>query len=222
MSVVFYHYFDEQQSNAYRRALGKGLKDKDFIELYGNPPWNEVDSLLEANGFLHRVVPPSADEDPKATNGYTAKMVTTNNENINIDELSSGEKVIISLLLSAYAAQQKQNKIFNVDIPNLILFDELDAHLHPSMTRMMFDVLQTSIIEKLSSRVIITTHSPSTVALSQQESNFKLASGTTHHLNLVDVATACRELSDGFIQLMDGSQVVIVEGKDDPPFLSCC
>lgn len=219
MSVIFYRYFDEQQNNAYRLASGvASLDDVEFIAKYEKPPWDEVNSLLEAHGFYHRVVPPNPDEDPKVTKGYIATFINSNDEVIAVDDLSSGEKVIIAFLLSAYATQQKQNKIFQVDVPEIILFDEPDAHLHPSMTRMMFDVLQTSIIGKLSSRVIITTHSPSTVALSPQASTFKLTSGPKHHLELVDSATACRDLSEGFVQVMDGSQIVIVEGEDDPLF----
>ena len=60
---------------------------------------------------------------------YRATILNDNNEVIEVSELSSGEKIIIALLLSAYAAQQKVNKVFDVEIPELILFDELDAQL---------------------------------------------------------------------------------------------
>lgn len=218
-SIIFYRYFEEMQNNSYRRASGaEFLSEEDFINKFGNPPWEEVNSLLKSYGFQHQMLPPSINDDPRATNGYIAHIVNSNQEIISVGELSSGEKVIIALLLSAYAAQQKQNKIFQVDVPEIILFDELDAHLHPSMTRMMFDVLQKSIVEKLSSRVIITTHSPSTVALAPEESIYKLNPNPAHTLQPISRAAACRDLSEGFIQLMDGSQVVIVEGKDDPLF----
>ncbi len=219
VSIVFYRYFEEAQNNAYRKASGGTFfTAEEFIDKFGNPPWDEVNALLKFYGFQHQVLPPSVDNDPRATNGYTARFINNNDEIINVDQLSSGEKVIIALLLSAYAARQKENNIFHVDAPEVILFDELDAHLHPSMTRMMFDVLQNSIVKTLSSRVIITTHSPSTVALAPEKSIYRLNPHPTHQLKQVSRAAASRDLSDGFIQLMDGSQVVIVEGKDDPLF----
>ncbi|GEM_PF-4007868 len=218
-SIIFYRYFEEVQNNAYRKASGTEFFSEDeFIDKFGLPPWDEVNQLLRSYGFQHQMLPPSAENDPRATKGYIAKIINSEQEVIDINGLSSGEKVIIALLLSAYAAQQKEKRIFQVDAPEVILFDELDAHLHPSMTRMMFEVLQNSIVKKLSSRVVITTHSPSTVALAPEKSIYKLNPKPSHSLQRVSQASACRDLSEGFIQLMDGSQVVIVEGKDDPLF----
>jgi AAA15 family ATPase/GTPase len=112
-------------------------------------------SIIKKYGFNHKFSGPDANTDPRATNGFKATVFDNNNDVIEVSELSSGEKVIIALLLSAYAAQQKVNKIFDVEIPELILFDELDAHLHPSMTRMMFDVIENSLIDKLSATILI-------------------------------------------------------------------
>ena len=91
-------------------------------------------------------------------------------------------------------------------------------NLHPSMTRMMFDVIQNSLIDKLATTIIMSTHSPSTITLAPDESIYQLIPGLVHELRKVDKATAARDLSDGFIQILDGSQIVIVEGKDDPLF----
>lgn len=219
VSKIFYRYFEEQQNNSYRKASGPTfLDDYEFKAKFGESPWDEVNNLLKKYGFRHSFIAPNKAEDPRATNGYKAKLIDENNNIIEISDLSSGETVIIALLLSTYAAQQKTNRIFQIDIPDVILFDELDAHLHPSMTRMMFDVIQSSLIERLSTNVIMSTHSPSTIALAPSASVFKLTPGLVHKLRPVDKATACRDLSDGFVQILDGSQIVIVEGKDDPLF----
>jgi len=219
VSQIFYHYFQESQNNAYRKATGLiHLNDVDFVKKFGIAPWTEVNDLLKKYSFSHRFSAPNANDDPRATNGYKAVILNDKNEVIEVSDLSSGEKVIIALLLSAYAAQQKVNKIFDVEIPELILFDELDAHLHPSMTRMMFDVVQNSLIEKLSATILMSTHSPSTITIAPDQSIYQLIPGPVHELKKVDKATAARDLSDGFIQILDGSQVVIVEGKDDPLF----
>ncbi len=219
VSRIFYRHFEEQQNNSYRRATGTThLSDAQFTTKYGNPPWEEVNKLLRKFGFRHQLLPPSKEDDPRATNGYTATIISDAGDSIPVSDLSSGEKVIIALLLSTYAAQQNESKVIQIDIPDVILFDELDAHLHPSMTRMMFEVLQASVIGKLGSAVIMSTHSPSTVALAPPSSIFQLTPGPSHRLEPVDNATASKGLSDGFIQILDGSQIAIVEGKDDPLF----
>jgi AAA15 family ATPase/GTPase len=219
ISLIFYSYFQEMQNNAYRKATGQSYIDEDgFAKKFGIPPWDEVNNLLKKYGFNHKFSGPDANTDPRATNGFKATVFDNNNDVIEVSELSSGEKVIIALLLSAYAAQQKVNKIFDVEIPELILFDELDAHLHPSMTRMMFDVIENSLIDKLSATILMTTHSPSNITIAPEQSIYQLTPGSNHELKKVDKATAARDLSDGFIQILDGSQIVIVEGKDDPLF----
>lgn len=219
VSKIFYRYFEEQQNNAYLCSSGGPcLSSVQFIAKFGNPPWEEVNALLRKYSFRHQLLIPSKENDARATKGFTAKIISDEGDMMDVTELSSGEKVIIALLLSAYAAKQNASGIIQIDIPDIILFDELDAHLHPSMTRMMFEVIQNDIIGKLSSRVIMSTHSPSTVALAPIESIYRLSAGSTHKLEHVDRATACKDLSDGFIQILDGSQIVIVEGKDDPLF----
>jgi len=218
-SAIFYRYFEESQNNAIKRISGVTcLTDDEFKGRYGNAPWNEVNALLQQYGFSHTFIPPDTSNDPRATKGYTAQLVNSVGEVISVESLSSGEKVIIALLLSAYASQQNTVNLFDIQAPDLLLFDELDAHLHPSMTRMMFDVLEKHVLDQITRRVILTTHSPSTVALTPSESNYRLLASETHALERVDPATACRDLSNGFIHIMDGSQIVIVEGKDDPLF----
>lgn len=89
-----------------------------------------------------------------------------NNATINIDSLSSGEKTIMSLALTLYNARSMGN------LPQSILFDEPDAMLHPSMAKIFIDVVKDVLVDRHQIKVIITTHSPSTVILSGEESLF--------------------------------------------------
>ena len=52
-----------------------------------------------------------------------------------------------------------------VDFPKVLLFDEIDAPLHPSMSRSLLRTIQKTLVEEHGIFVILTTHSPSTVAL---------------------------------------------------------
>jgi hypothetical protein len=50
--------------------------------------------------------------------------------------------------------------------------DEPDASLHPSMSKQFLNVIQKVFVEEKGVKVIITTHSPSTVALAPEETLF--------------------------------------------------
>ena len=69
--------------------------------------------------------------------------------------MSSGEKVLISLVFYLYSSQEK-----NV-FPKLLLLDEPNAHLHPTMTQQFLNVVKNVLVDKFNVRVIMTTHSPS-------------------------------------------------------------
>ena len=72
--------------------------------------------------------------------------------------LSTGEKVLLSLAMLIYSLDTDTIK------PDLLLIDEPDAGMHPSMSKKIVDVLQEFIVDKLGIPVVITTHSPTTIA----------------------------------------------------------
>ncbi len=69
----------------------------------------------------------------------------------------------MSLALALY------NSNFDIEFPKVLLMDEPDASLHPSMSKQFLDVIQKVFVEEKGVNVIITTHSPSTVALAPEE-----------------------------------------------------
>ena len=89
-----------------------------------------------------------------------------NNLEITLDNLSTGEKVIMYLILSKCLA------IFN-DI-ELLLIDELDAHLNPALLKIYYDIL-TQISTTIP--VIVTTHNPVFVNLVSNENLFWMENG---------------------------------------------
>jgi predicted ATPase len=105
---------------------------------------------------------------PKAGGQFDApfELRLTSSDGLKIDfgDLSSGEKVLMALGLAAYNSAHD-----DVRFPGVLLLDEPDAHLHPSMTRQMLDVLLDVFVRQRGVKVILTTHSPSTVALAPEE-----------------------------------------------------
>lgn len=84
--------------------------------------------------------------------------------------------------------------------PQLMLFDEPDAHLHPSLTDVFLDVIQRVLIKKHRVKVIISTHSPSTVALAP-DSSIYVMDKTLGYPVKQDKSTALKILSNGLASM---------------------
>lgn len=169
-SILFKRYhirFEDNLIDEFRyEKYGEGsfLERNDFIIKYGFPPWEVVNRILEEAHVNYRVSNP---EGLYRDAAFTLKLVNNiTGVEINFSDLSSGEKVLVSLALSLY------NIDMLVDFPQILLMDEPDAPLHPSMTKNFINVLQKVFVKEKKVKVIITTHSPSTVALSPNDSIF--------------------------------------------------
>lgn len=139
----------------------EALSDAEFEAKHGEPPWvlaNEI--LASANiGYLLTTPEGQGHEDP-----FTIKLVNQENGlEISFSDLSSGEKVLMSLALALY------NSHFERIYPDVLLLDEPDCHLHPSMTGKLLKVIEEVFVRERKVSVIMTTHSPSTVALAHDE-----------------------------------------------------
>lgn len=150
-----------------------------------------------------------------------------NKEVVGYEALSSGEKVIVKLIIWAMGTDIRGNRI------NTMLLDEPDAHLHPSMCKMMVEVLSEISKPKEEGgsgiRVIITTHSPSTVAFAPEGSLFVMEKNTNGQRTVkpTTVIEAESVLSEGlftFDKIMNQftiaantkkKNLLFVEGKTD-------
>ncbi|MCU0393922.1 MAG: ATP-binding protein, partial [Thermoflexibacter sp.] len=96
----------------------------------------------------------------------------------------------MSLALALY------NSNFDVEFPKILLMDEPDASLHPSMSKKFLDVIQQVFVKEKNVKVIITTHSPSTVALTPEESIF-IVNKTGVRIEKVNKDKALKILTSG-------------------------
>lgn len=144
------------------------LSDEEFVETYGEPPWDFVNRILEECNLDFRVDHPPLHE----TSSYEPKLTkVTSHIEMKFEDLSSGEKVLMSFALCIYNTEDKrQSKIF----PKLLLLDEVDAPLHPSMTASLLKTIKNVLVDQNQVAVILTTHSPSTVALAPEESLYAM------------------------------------------------
>lgn len=148
-------------------------------------------------------------------------------EIVTYDSLSRGEQAIVQFVIWSYGQDFRGNRL------NTMVLDEPDAHLHSSMCKMMVEIFSELSAPKETGgggiRVIITTHSPSTVAFTPEGSLFVMQreDDNTRTIRPTTSEKAVEILSDGiftfsramsnFTILSESTKhnLVFVEGKTD-------
>lgn len=208
LGKIFFSYIRKKEQNEFNEWLHKSkgknvlyyTQDK-FIEKFGQPPWHEFDHMLDkAFKGKFKIIPPTDDQQYE----YTARIVDGKYQSIiNHSEFSSGEKSIFWLTLTLMNC--RWNNFYDVtsSAPDLILLDEPDAFLHPKMVQQMFDVFD-EFHKKYGTSIVLTTHSPTTVALAPEGSVF-----------LVENNTVCKIEKDAAISnLLDGISYISVKPEN--------
>ena len=77
----------------------------------------------------------------------------------------------MSIALSLYVGS---NHAEAIELPRVLLLDEPDASLHPSMVRSLLWVVKDVFCERYDVQVILATHSPSAIALAPEESLYTM------------------------------------------------
>lgn len=147
------------------------MNEEDFIASFGRPPWDQINETLAAFALPYEIAPPSLfNFDPVTVN--LKKMGT--GYVVNPQNLSSGEKVLLQFAISSF---QYDEHFMSVSRPQILLLDEMDASLHPEMVNRWLGAVQHGLVEAQGLHCIITTHSPTTVALVPEESLFEIRDG---------------------------------------------
>lgn len=196
-----------QRGNSSDSALSK----EDFQKLHGPPPWEFVNSSLEQAGLDFAVNKPDH-------LGFTPFECTltkkTTGDEIQFQNLSSGEKIIMSFAFCLYYSTDRRQI---TTYPKLLLLDEIDAPLHPTMTRSLLRTIKEVLVGQYGISVIATTHSPSTVALSPDESIHIMTNGR-EGLQKRSKAGALNLLTEGVPTISlsySGRRQVFVESNAD-------
>ncbi len=189
-------------------------------------PWDILNKVIKSAGIPYEIMIPEKkhiqsvfDNPLNEMNPYqfSAKLIDpVDGTDIGINNLSSGEKVIMSLAMLLYYFEYRGFK------KSILILDEIDAHLHPLMTKKFFDVINNVVIKEYGSRVIMATHSPSTVALAPSESIYviKKESETTT-IKKVNKGEALNILTFGVPSLSisyENRKQVFVESKYDAEY----
>lgn len=133
---------------------------------------------------------------------------------ISPDSLSSGEKVIFSLFVAMYTTHSSEH------LPNVILFDEPDAYLHPSLCSTMLEVIQKVFIKEHNIKVIMTTHNPTTVALVPEPSIYTMKNGQMNKCTKKDAILALTSGLNTISVYYENIKQIFVEADNDNYFLT--
>jgi predicted ATPase len=171
LSALFAAYRKAQETNAVNRVVtlrsAEPLDDLQFIDEYGRAPWDLLNEMLDAGGYRFRV------SQPEDSGPFEAEIRSTDSSATwNFNDLSSGEKVLISFLLASYTIH---NGFVNKQVPKVLLLDEVDAPLHPSMIDGLLRVVSEILVEGQGVYCIMTTHNPATIALANSASIYKMS-----------------------------------------------
>ena len=217
-STVFKRYhqlYEENRFNEFRSKEhneGDYYTDDQFKKKHGNPPWELVEKYFLASGLNYGINKPTS---LHVDSPFRFNLINNfSGQEINFSDLSSGEKIVMSLLLSSY------NLKSTVEFPSVLLMDEPDSPLHPSMIKYLLNAIKEVFIDGRKIKVIMTTHSPSTIALCPEESIFIMDSEEPR-LKKATKDTALSLLTEGVPTLSinyENRKQVFVESKNDQFF----
>ncbi len=185
-----------------------GLSSSEFRDKYGPPPWEVLNEILAAAKMQFTVTDPT---NLDIIDKFECRMRdSATGATVSFTELSSGEQVIVSTVFWLFNSRNKA--VF----PKLLLLDEPDAHLHPALTKQFLNVVTEAIVGNLGVRIIMTSHSPSTVAMAPEESLWEMRRDGPRKVCREEAISA---LSDGLVVVRPGIRWVLVEDRDDRAIL---
>lgn len=190
----------------------------------GTPPWELINEFLNNfQNFGYEIsFPEQFNRDlyfRQADTPFSPRLKNNTKElSINFQNLSSGEQVLFSLALCLFKSQS--DNLY----PKLLLLDEIDATLHPSMIENLLSVISNVLLKK-GTRVILATHSATTVGLAPEDSIFIVNKEGPNRIVKHDKKTALGILTQGYVtidkgltifdQLGNKEIIIITEGDNN-------
>lgn len=176
----------------------------------GQAPWDAFNQIGQMLNFKFELDEPKIDE-----NKFDVRLRDKERKVfISPDSLSSGEKVIFSLFVAMYTTHTQEH------LPSLILFDEPDAYLHPSLCSTMLRVIREVFVKEHNIKVIMTTHSPTTVAMLPETSLYCMKSGVMKKVTKQDAILALTAGLNTISVYYENVKQVFVEADNDNLFMT--
>jgi ABC-type uncharacterized transport system ATPase component len=209
LSTIFADYHSLEEENYYSEFRNSNYSEKrdilskeKFEEMFGEKPWKVINEFLKnIAGLPYQINSPEGYDRNKK---FVAQLTRTDNTSIEVPfgNLSSGEKTLLALIASIYGQLRTKSQL-----PALLLLDEVDASLHPSMSRALIQTVQKYFVER-EICVILVTHSPATVAVAPHSSIYQINLKSNPIIQPIHQSEAVELLSEGFMTLSDGKIIL--------------
>lgn len=204
LGKVFWDYYVKYRSNQVNQfeneKNGKHyltLTEEEFINKHGEKPWELANRILRAfESLTYEFVSPEG-QDFFGSYKLQIKHTIKPDLFVEFNKLSSGERILMALVASIYKASSDGN------FPDLLLLDEVDASLHPSMMRNMLSVIE-EIFLPAGVKVILVTHSPTTIALAPEDSIYVMNSSGVSRVEKKSQKEALSILTQGYATIDEG------------------
>ena len=204
LGKIFWDYYVKYRSNQINEfeneKHGKDyqvLTQDEFSQTHGEKPWELVNKILATFDSLKYEV--NSPEGADYFGNFQLKLKHLEKPGLEVDftSLSSGERILMALVASVY--KSSSDGIF----PDILLLDEVDASLHPSMMKNMLEVIQ-SIFLKQGVKVVLVSHSPTTIALAPEDSIYVMNRSGFDRIVKKSKSEALSILTEGFATLDQG------------------
>ena len=216
ISAVFTTYKLQQYLSAHDRFESENGSLAEFIADHrakNPPPWDTLREILSEmrtttgeDGLFDFDFsdPDNIELSMRTFQNFSFSAVMTNrttNTQYDLESLSSGEKILMTLCLLSF------NQYLGRRRPKLLLLDEIDALLHPSMVRALVRTLKALFVSQ-DTKVFMTSHSPMTVATLDEADLFRVAR-TGGHVVVANTTKSegINELSEGLANVDEGLRV---------------
>lgn len=225
--ILSFYFYCHQYKVAYNAKHGIE------VEL-GEAPWDILQRVIDSLGFNYKVASPDInklndilDTELNEMSEKPFQIILLDNDSgteIIFQNLSSGERQLFSIGMLRYSTELRNNK------RKLILLDEPDAHLHPSMITQFFKIVNEFLVKENGIKVIMTTHSASTLALASKYENLELffmKRSSEFEPTKLEVdnspkfSRSIKSLSNGLFAIYPETRFIVVEDQDDVDFYNC-
>ncbi len=171
---------------------------------------NFPDSLCEIRDFFNTFFAPMEFVDVRIDTSPFQYIIRTPRGEIDIDDLSGGEKEILNTFIRFHQLKP---------VDAVILFDEADAHLHPDLERRYLEVLRS--LAK-GNQVWITTHSPEMMIAAGSESLYTIVKqAQSEGQNQLVRVTGSEKLHEVLCEVMGSrglvsfnQRIIFIEGEE--------
>ena len=216
ISEVFAAYKVDQFIWAHKRIEKEHVRFDELMTDYRTknpPPWETLREILSEmrdaagdEGLFNFDFSDPDDFDLSVENyerfSFTAEMTNrTTGARYDLDSLSSGEKILMALCLVSF------NQYLGRRPPKLLLLDELDAMLHPSMVAALVRTLKSLFVSQ-GAKVFMTSHSVMTVAALDEDDIYRVVrTGGSLKVSRTTKSEAINELSEGLATVDVGLRI---------------